>query len=156
MNEYISSFTTGSCTTATTAIPLQLAGRFDAAQLVVGNLDPTCTEALRQNPTLQKPGIRILTEDARVLPSVPDQAVDLIITDPPWGYFEQIDDITGFYVEMLRSFRRILKPNGKAVVLTARKAELLAAAEAAGAIIRDQLNTLVNGKKAALFTVQYD
>lgn len=57
---------------------------------------------------------------------------------------------------MLRSFRRILKPNGKAVVLTARKAELLAAAEAAGAIIRDQLNTLVNGKKAALFTVQYD
>lgn len=91
-----------------------------------------------------------------MLPSVPDQAVDLIITDPPWGYFEQIDDITGFYVEMLRSFRRILKPNGKAVVLTARKAELLAAAEAAGAIIRDQLNTLINGKKAALFTVQYD
>ena len=41
-------------------------------------------------------------------------------------------------------------------MLTARKAELLAAAEAAGAIIRDQLNTLVNGKKAALFTVQYD
>lgn len=137
------------------AIPLQLAARFQAEKLIAGDLDPACTEALRQNPALKKPGVQILTEDARALPSVPDGAVDLIVTDPPWSYYEQIDDITGFYAEMLRSFHRVLKPGGRAVVLTARKNELLAAAEAAGAVVSNQLNTLVNGKKAGVFTIGY-
>jgi tRNA G10 N-methylase Trm11 len=74
-----------------------------------------------------------------------------VITDPPWGFYEDIGDINVFYSKMFKSFDRILNGQGRMVILSARKEELEQSAAAAGFKIKKSLHTLVNGKKAGLY-----
>jgi len=66
--------------------------------------------------------VDFLEDDALTLDSVPDGRVDVIVTDPPWGEY---DDLGMPYVEftrtMVKSFSRVLKPMGRFVILTSRK-----------------------------------
>ncbi|MBO4532099.1 MAG: hypothetical protein J5726_00170, partial [Treponema sp.] len=78
-------------------------------------------------------------------------SLDAIITDPPWGLWEDISDMEGFYKKMFESFKRVLKPEGKMIILSARTRELEAAAQACDLSIQKSLHTLVNGKKATLY-----
>ena len=80
--------------------------------------------------------------------------MDAIITDPPWGYYEEIEDIQVFYRGMFASFRRVLKPRGQVVLLSARKREAEAAAQEMGFPLRQRYDTLVNGKKAAVYLLE--
>lgn len=82
-----------------------------------------------------------------------DKFFDKIITDPPWGYYEQIDNIQLFYNNMLKEFSRILKSNGIAVVLTANKEELEKAAKEFGFAIKNRFDILVSGKKACIYSL---
>ena len=75
----------------------------------------------------------------------------MIISDPPWGFYEDIGDINDFYTKMFKSFSRILKDDGRMIILSARKEELEQTAGRAGFKIKNSLHTLVNGKKAALY-----
>ena len=93
------------------------------------------------------------TADAMKLSHIEDKSISLVITDPPWGYFEEIPDITGFYTEMFKSFNRVLSDNGRLVILSARKEELEQTAAANGFIIKNSLHTLVNGKKAGVYFI---
>lgn len=133
------------------AIPIQLVKHFGVQSMLINDLDRMCYTALNRIPLFKGVNIRITNEDALVLESVASQSVDAIITDPPWGYYKEIEDIQVFYEKMFKSFRRILKSTGKAIVLSARKDELIQAALGEHIMIVNQLDTLVNGKKAALF-----
>jgi len=95
--------------------------------------------------------VTVRCEDALALPSVADGSVDAIVTDPPWGLFEKIDDIGRFYGDMFASFSRVLKENGSVTVLSAAKREIRSAADGQRLELADGLDTLVNGKKAGLF-----
>jgi tRNA G10 N-methylase Trm11 len=56
--------------------------------------------------------------------------IDAIITDPPWGIYEKTDvPLQEFYDNMMQIFARLLKPDGTVILLTAKKEELLLAAE---------------------------
>ena len=122
------------------SIPAQLAKHFPFERLIANDIDPGKSQPMR--------------EDALHLTSIADASIDLIITDPPWGYYEQIDDIALFYEAMLMELRRILKPGGRAVVLSARKEEFVRAAKRAGAFaIERTIHTLVNGKKAGVYVL---
>ena len=77
--------------------------------------------------------------------------ISCVITDPPWGYFEEIADITKFYVGMFESFRQICRENCKIVILTARVENFIQAAENSNVKLTNRINTLINGKKASLF-----
>jgi 23S rRNA G2445 N2-methylase RlmL len=122
------------------AIPAQIAKHFDVKRLIANDIDPGKAQPMR--------------EDALHLTSVADAGVDLIITDPPWGYYEGIDDIGQFYRDMLREFIRVLKRNGRAVVLSARKEEFAGAVESTGAFAIEQvIHTLVNVKKAGVYVL---
>ena len=76
-----------------------------------------------------------------------------MITDPPWGFYEDIGDINAFYAKMFKSFDRLLNDQGRMVILSARKEELEQTAAAAGFKIKNSLHTLVNGKKAGLYFI---
>ena len=55
---------------------------------------------------------------------------------------------------MFASFRRVLKPRGQVVLLSARKREAEAAAQEMGFPLRQRYDTLVNGKKAAVYLLE--
>jgi len=131
------------------AIPAQLIRHFPFGRLCVSDNDPEKVKALRK----ALPGnVQVACEDALRLTGIADASVDLIVTDPPWGYHEPIGDITLFYEDMLKEFRRVLKPGSKAVILSARKEEIEQAVRRTGAFaIERTIHTLVNGKKAGVY-----
>lgn len=91
--------------------------------------------------------VSIKCEDALQLESIKDNEISMILTDPPWGYYEDISNIEEFYNAMFKSFKRILKTEGRAVVLSARKKEIVAAVKNEKGYITKHIDTLVNGKK---------
>ena len=137
------------------SIPTQLVKQFGVKRMLINDLDRICYDSLKRIPLFNRAEIRITNEDALSLESIQSQSVDVIVTDPPWGYYEKMNNIQAFYEEMLKSFRRILKPDGRAIVLSARKEELKQAALNEGITIVEKLDTLVNGKKAALFCLKF-
>ena len=52
---------------------------------------------------------------------------------------------------MLGEFDRVLKPDGSVILLSARKAEYEAAVRRTDFVLRKRYDTLVNGKKAAVY-----
>jgi len=127
------------------AIPAQIARHFPFGKLIVSDNDPEKVKAL--------PG-GAFCWDALHLSEIANASVDLIVTDPPWGYYGNIDDIALFYEKMLLEFKRVLKQNGRAVILCARKEEFQRAVARTGAFaIERTIHTLVNGKKAGVYVL---
>lgn len=92
--------------------------------------------------------------DARRMESKSSKTVDAIITDPPWGFYENIDNINEFYLSMLKEMLRIIKDDGIIVLLSARKEELLNCCQLLDVLVVSRVDTLVNGKKAAVFGIK--
>lgn len=134
------------------ALIKQVSRAFPCRELLASDLDPAKVEALRQG--WKGPKARLFCADATALSQVPSGSIDVLLTDPPWGYYEEIEDIGAFYSALLSEFRRILAEGGRAAILSARKEEFRQAAEAAGLPIREEIHTLVNGKKACVFLLQ--
>ena len=137
------------------SIPVQLSKRFNFAKLLVSDIDSEKIEALREKKALQKEAVKVSVQDALVLPQIDDNSIDMIISDPPWGFYEDIGDICDFYRNMFNSFRRVLKSQGKMIILTARTEELKKITTEQNIIIEDSLHTLVNGKKASLYKLKF-
>ena len=127
------------------SIPIQLEKRFACKKIYASDIDKEKINAL------QTEHLVIQQSDAFELAHISDNSIDVIVTDPPWGLWENIEDIEGFYKKMFASFKRVLKAQGKMVILSARTKELEAAATSAGLHIKKSLHTLVNGKKATLY-----
>lgn len=138
------------------SIPVQLIKKFRFQKLFVSDIDKEKISINMQKKQLKdNPQIELSVNDAFVLPQIIDRSVDVVITDPPWGYFEQIDDIGEFYKKMFTSFKRILKENGRMIILSARKDEIEKAALEMNVQILSSLHTLVNGKKASLYKMTF-
>ena len=144
------------------SIPVQLAKRFNCQKIYVSDIDEekikrleqAALRALRQAQgphTTQGPQVDICCADAFELPQIENACLDAVITDPPWGLWEDISDMEGFYKKMFESFKRVLKSDGKMIILSARTQELEAAATGCGLCVKKSLHTLVNGKKATLY-----
>ena len=99
------------------------------------------------------PQTEICCADVFELSHIQDNSIDAIVTDPPWGLWENIPDIEDFYDRMFISFKRVLKEQGTMTILTARTVEFENAVRNAGLSIHDSLHTLVNGKKASLYVI---
>ena len=133
------------------SIPVQLAKKFRFEKLYVSDLDPERANQTAARKQLSAPNIECCTADATELSYIADKSINLVITDPPWGYFEELPDIEGFYTKMFKSFDRVLSENGRLVILSARKEELEHTADKSGFKIKNSLHTLVNGKKAGVY-----
>lgn len=133
------------------AIPNQLATSYSRVHVFASDIDFRKIFDLKKSPLSKYSNVTIQVADATDLKYLNNESVDSIITDPPWGIYEKIDDITGFYLKVLKELFRVLKPNGSFICLSAKKEEFKKACENANFKIITQIDTLVNGKKAAVF-----
>ena len=136
------------------SIPIQLAKKFHFLHLYVSDIDEEKITALKEKKQFkQNDFVSIDVQDAFSLKQIKDNSVDVIISDPPWGFFEDVGDIALFYDKIFCSFKRILKNDGKMIILSARKDELEYAAEKNNYKIIEKVDTLVNGKKACVYMI---
>jgi 16S rRNA G966 N2-methylase RsmD len=98
------------------------------------------------------------TADFRSLTAtLPEQSVDAIITDPPWGNYRETQTvqppIQQLYKEMFRIFDVLLKADGRVVMLGGRTDELPSAANAAQnrLTLLKRTPILLSGRKAEIF-----
>lgn len=136
------------------SIPTQLAKKFRFKKLYISDIEAERVELTRSRKQIaQAPEglIDCRTADALKLTYIEDKSVSLVITDPPWGFYEDIGDIKVFYTDMFKSLDRLLTEQGRLVILSARKEELEETAAASGFKIKNSLHTLVNGKKAGVY-----
>lgn len=132
------------------SIPIQISKHFKYGKLFVSDIDSERISDLQQKKQLKKESIFIEECSVFDLPTKRSE-ISCIITDPPWGFFEEIADITKFYIDMFESFRKICSENCKIVILTARVENFIQAAESSNVELSERINTLINGKKASLF-----
>lgn len=78
-----------------------------------------------------------------------DDFISKIVTDPPWGFYEEVKNIQQFYQKIFDETHRILKPNGIFVLLTARKDEVSNIKTPMS--LRAQYDILLSGKKAGVY-----
>ena len=136
------------------SIPIQLVKKFHFLHLYVSDIDEEKITALKEKKYFkQNDFVSIDVQNAFSLKQIKDNSVDVIISDPPWGFFEDVGDISLFYDKMFCSFKRILKNDGKMIILSARKDELEYAAEKNNYKIIERVDTLVNGKKACVYMI---
>lgn len=134
------------------AIPKQVKKYFQFKKLYVSDINPECVKKLNRYFD-KKQNVDVARRNAINMEDIEDCTIDVIITDPPWGYYEQIDDIEQFYVDMLKEFKRVMKPNSKLIILSARKDEFELAVIKQNYKVDNKIDTLVNGKKASVYVV---
>jgi tRNA G10 N-methylase Trm11 len=141
------------------SIPISRANNFSYNMIFASDKDMGLVNNLKQKLKKQnfKRPIIVKQADALDLKDIfEDGLIDKIITDPPWGFYEDIGmDIMIFYQKMLKEFHRILKLGGIIVLLTARKEEFegsLADYKDEFKLI-DKYDILVSGKKASIYKI---
>lgn len=134
------------------AIPKQIEKNFKFRKLFVSDINDECIRDLsKQFKKNQK--IEVKLRNALNIDDIKMNSIDYIITDPPWGYYEEIDNIANFYNCMLIEFSKILKEDGIMIILSARKKEFEKVVSILGFIIHNKIDTLVNGKKASVYII---
>lgn len=121
--------------------------RYPAAKITAGDttLTPELKYALRGADNADA-----LKMDARDMAAIPSGSIDAIVCDPPWGEYEPLPDPAAFYGKFAAEARRVLKKDGRLVMLTALKKEAEAALRMNFAL-DGRLDVLVSGKKAVVF-----
>jgi len=87
------------------------------------------------------------------LPSlIKEKTADVIVTDPPWGHYEEIDK-NGFLVKMFDVFNKLLKDGGRVVLLYAHDDNFQKSIPECFKI-QSQINILLSGKKAVIYSLK--
>ncbi|MFN4261820.1 MAG: methyltransferase [Gemmataceae bacterium] len=117
--------------------------------LLGGDLEITALRAARSN-LRQRVEPLLVRWDARRLP-LASRSVERIISNPPFGkQLSSPEEIGPLYREAVREMNRILRPEGKAVLLVGELPPLREAARAVGWKLSRQLRVQVLGQAAAL------
>lgn len=85
-----------------------------------------------------------------------DDYFTTIITDPPWGLFEKIDNLELFYTKMFEEMYRILVKKGIIVILSANKdliIKILSNTKTKLQLV-ENYDILVSGKKAGIYKIR--
>ncbi len=135
------------------SIPIECAKSFKVKHIIASEKDKEVFKLLEKK--VKKSNLKIVLGrwDALKLTSLTNNSIDKIITDPPWGLYDEKNiDIENLYQKMLNEFSRILKPEGLLVILTARK-EVLEKTISRNKIFNllVKYDVLVSGKKATIY-----
>jgi len=83
---------------------------------------------------------------------LPANSVDAIITDPPWGHYQELP-VTQLYEDMFRVFDLLLKADGRVIILGDRTDTLAQAAGNRFTVLQN-IPILLSGKKAAIYSLR--
>jgi tRNA G10 N-methylase Trm11 len=139
------------------AIPNAACKYFPIKKIYAADIDPDCVKIAKSKtapPTerceLYKADFSTITE---TIPGV-ENAINAIISDPPWGMYKTDISLQTLYNNMIEVFSKLLKENGRAVILSAAAKELESAVEKTPALeITKTIPVLVSGKKASVFVI---
>ncbi len=134
------------------AIPLMRASQFSRGLVLASDLDAALVEKLkaRVKEGDLKRRIVVRQEDARHLSRYADGSIHKIVTDPPWGLFQELEEgPETFYQEVLAELARVLIAGGLLVILLARGARLPGELE-----VVESWPILVSGKKAEILKLR--
>ncbi|MDR3138466.1 MAG: methyltransferase [Treponema sp.] len=124
--------------------PLQRFYAFDIDEAALGRARKKIPPKLKDACTVQR-------AEFHTLPGLlPEESLDAIITDPPWGMYAGTEiPLEQFYRDMIAVFTGLLKKDGLIILLSAREDILKNAAP--DLEIVQTLPVLVSGKKARVF-----
>lgn len=85
-----------------------------------------------------------------------DCCIHKIVSDPPWGLYEHIDDINQFYIRMLNEMHRVLICGGLLIILVANNDVFPRVLQKFSDKfkIENQFDVLISGKKASLYKIK--
>ena len=126
-------------------------------QIIANDKDPKVYKYLKERVDKLKRRITVTNYDAINLQVMGNDTIDKIVTDPPWGIYEQEKfDLPDFYIKMVKEFLRVIRRNGLMVVLTAQK-ELFEKTMKhfyGKLVLIEKHDILVSGKKAAVYKIK--
>lgn len=140
------------------SIPLERAKNFPYDLIFAGDNDRKFKQFIREKIKTKKAKKTIIpkVQDALDMQSFEDSFITKIVTDTPWGLFENIKDIASFYSSMMNEFLRVLKSGGIVVLLTARKDEFesILSSHKNSIELQEKYDILVSGKKSAIYKIK--
>lgn len=140
------------------SIPTQRSKRFPFTRIYAFDIKEEAVIATRNKYGNRLPrGLTVKKLDiAHINRELDPESIDTIITDPPWGIYEEFKiSIVEFYNNFMTSFSSLLKIGGYLVILTAKKDEfnqLLYGFPEFKLI--DIYHILVSGKKSAIYVIK--
>lgn len=138
------------------AIPLEVGRHLPCRRVIAGEQDGKKLPALKKRLGGLGARAEVLVMDARTMSAIPTGEIDRIITDPPWGLFEarEAGELEDFYRAVLAEMRRVLKKDGRAVVLMGQKEVFERALGGGEFAVEARLDILVSGKKAGVYVLR--
>jgi len=118
-------------------------------KIFAGDIDEKILDIARQNFNDDK-DIIFLQADATCT-KIKTGSIDAVVTNMPWGKQIQTGDLTGLYYGFIKELKRILKENGKAVILTDRDQLLQEACDGAGFILNCHADLSLHGLHPKIF-----
>ena len=139
------------------AIPIQRAKSFPKGLVIASDIDEQKVSALKAKIKALGLTKRVVVrrDDALNLTRYHSESIHKIVTDPPWGHFMQISSIADFYDRMLEEFSRILRPNGRSVIVTGETLALDNSLDRLSSklAMTQKFNILLSGKKASVYVL---
>lgn len=139
------------------SIPISRSQLFPYKKIIASDNDADQVLLLEDRITDQELSIEVNRWDGLKLSKLADNSINKIVTDPPWGYFEQKSfDPANFYSRMLNSFYRVLSSNGLAVILVGEREIFETVLQKTNEKFRllKKHHILVSGKKAGVYKLQ--
>lgn len=137
------------------AIPLARLKMSKTGLILASDINESLVEQLKEKVKRigAKDKMVVKCADALHLDRYNAESIHKIVSDPPWGFYEHIYDIHGFYRGMLLEMNRILKVGGKLVLLVANPQLFLSVLSSidTNLTIEGQYDILVSGKQASIF-----
>lgn len=124
----------------------------DFQQILAGDQQANLVKSLQQRckksvPVEVRGRVKIQTMDF-LHNCLADASITTLVSDPPWGHYQKIDQITEFYRQLLVEAGRVLRPGGTAVLLVAREIGLDNLPEGLRLVARTDV--LISGQKASI------
>ncbi|HVC32151.1 MAG TPA: methyltransferase, partial [Chloroflexota bacterium] len=127
------------------------------AALIGGDRDVSAVAKARANAAAAGLPIEVREWDALALP-LADASVDVVLTNPPFGKKVEILDADprSFYRRLLAELQRVLRPNGRLVLVTSQVDAAQSALRAlpSPAIVRRRVPVLIRGERATIFAIE--
>lgn len=140
------------------SIPIERVKFFSYSLVFASDKDKNFKQIIRDRIKTKKVNKTIIpkVQGALDMKSFEDGFITKIVTDPPWGLYENIKDITPFYISMMSEFLRVLKSGGIIVLLTARKDEFeeVLSKHKGNLNLQEKYEILVSGKKSAIYKIK--
>lgn len=138
------------------SIPKTIVKYFDYNMCFASEINHEYVASLKKMYKNNNKKLFIKEKDALNLDCFDDGFIDVIITDPPWNIFNKDENVNyvEFYNKMLTEFNRVLKKDGRLVILMGNKVDFEKAVKLNNYFtINITTSVLVNGKQANVYNL---